>query len=211
SSCSCFILFLIWITPRRIRTTSDKFNFRIKKFCFFRLISIQFKLFSPTSTINGCLEDQLGSKRNSYYLSLISHITFLDAAREVDRIQNNNSKDQHCFLTTFSCSLVIFMLFFTTLYYTFNFSYFLNTLVVFLLSKLFLLLPYLFLLLPYIFCIPLFWLIFIDFVTTGSCSSTEAGFGALMRFWSELEAGTIRISDLEAVLRQFHGYRSLLL
>uniref|UniRef100_A0A0K0E3Z7 Ovule protein n=1 Tax=Strongyloides stercoralis TaxID=6248 RepID=A0A0K0E3Z7_STRER len=82
SSCSCFILFLIWITPRRIRTTSDK------------LISIQFKLFSPTSTINGCLEDQLGSKRNSYYLSLISHLTFLNAAREVDRIQNNNAKDQ---------------------------------------------------------------------------------------------------------------------
>uniref|UniRef100_A0A0K0ENY7 Transposase n=1 Tax=Strongyloides stercoralis TaxID=6248 RepID=A0A0K0ENY7_STRER len=61
---------------------------------YFRLISIRFKLFSPTSTINGCLEDQLGSKRNSYYLSLISHLTFLNAAREVDRIQNNNPKDQ---------------------------------------------------------------------------------------------------------------------
>uniref|UniRef100_A0AAF5CT09 Uncharacterized protein n=1 Tax=Strongyloides stercoralis TaxID=6248 RepID=A0AAF5CT09_STRER len=59
-----------------------------------RFISIKFKLFSPTSTINGCLEDQLGSKRNSYYLSLISHLTFLNAAREVDRIQNNNTKDQ---------------------------------------------------------------------------------------------------------------------
>uniref|UniRef100_A0A0K0DZY2 Ovule protein n=1 Tax=Strongyloides stercoralis TaxID=6248 RepID=A0A0K0DZY2_STRER len=73
--------------------TSDKFIFLILKF-FFRLISIHFKLFSPTSTINDCLEDQLGSKRNSYYLSLISHLTFLNAAREVDRIQKNNTKDQ---------------------------------------------------------------------------------------------------------------------
>uniref|UniRef100_A0A0K0DSB1 Uncharacterized protein n=1 Tax=Strongyloides stercoralis TaxID=6248 RepID=A0A0K0DSB1_STRER len=48
-------------------------------------------------------------------------------------------------------------------------------------------------------------------VTTGGCSSTGAGSGVRMLFWSEQEAGTLRISILEAVLKQFYGCRSLLL
>uniref|UniRef100_A0AAF5CZJ5 Uncharacterized protein n=1 Tax=Strongyloides stercoralis TaxID=6248 RepID=A0AAF5CZJ5_STRER len=81
SSCSCLLLFLIWITPQRIRIFSDK------------LISIQFKLFSPTSTTYGCnLEDKLGSKRNSYYLRL-SLICYCGTLKK-NWIQKNNMKKQ---------------------------------------------------------------------------------------------------------------------